>query len=87
MAIHSSTEGKRSSMKCPHLTILFCMTVAAAAAQSPAAGPAFVSPVSFLRRLLGRRCQCSRLCRSAREETATILARSHLKVSSVFQLG
>jgi hypothetical protein len=36
---------------------------------------------------LGRRCQCSRLCRSAREETATILARSHLKVSSVFQLG
>jgi uncharacterized protein (TIGR03435 family) len=41
MALYSSTEGKRSSMKCPHLTILFCMTVAAAAAQSPAAGPAF----------------------------------------------
>jgi len=41
MALLSSTERKISSMKCPHLTILFCMTVAAAAAQSPAAGPAF----------------------------------------------
>ena len=41
MALLSSTKRKRSSMKCPHLTILSCMTVAAAAAQSPAAGPAF----------------------------------------------
>jgi uncharacterized protein (TIGR03435 family) len=34
-------EGAEILMKCPQLAILFCMTAAAAAAQSPEAGPAF----------------------------------------------